>query len=67
MSFIKLSKSLFETSTIILRNKVTYTSSSNGVVGARKVSKRALPVRKIINASSTPTQYSDSSILKALM
>ena len=67
MSFIKLDKSLFETSTIILRNKVTYTSSSSGVDGVRKISKRALQVRDLLgNARSMPAQYSDSSITKVL-
>ena len=66
MSFIKLNKSLFETSTIVLRNKVTYTSSSAGVTGVRKITKRALPIRKVSNVGVSPTQYSDSSITQVL-
>ena len=67
MSFIKLDKSLFETSTIILRNKVTYTSSSSGIVGARKISKRALSVKNTNSSDlNSATQYSDSSITNVL-
>lgn len=42
MSFLKLNKSFFETSTIILRNNITYSSSSNGIAGIKKISKRNL-------------------------
>lgn len=37
MSFIKLGKSLFETSTIIARKSVTYVSSSNETIGMENV------------------------------
>ena len=62
MSFIKLNKSLFETSSIILRKNVTYTSSSiDGVSNALKLSKRELGFKEVTQDSAV-ANYSDSSI-----